>query len=73
MKQITVAAAKTIEQSEAGQNDVWFDGFDTIAEAKKRAKYYLSDDYMRSGEMSEPLGYAQVIVDGEVHSDFFRK
>jgi hypothetical protein len=73
MKSIIVAAAHTQEQVEAGQCDIWDDFNDTIAQARDRARYYLTDEYQRSAEMSSPLTYSQVIVDGEVHSDFFRK
>lgn len=71
-KQIEVRAARTQEQVLNHQCDI-VDTFDTIGEAKKRAKHYLTDEYQRLVEMSEPLGYAQVVVDGECLYDYFRK
>lgn len=47
---------------------------DTLAEAKQRAKYVLSDDYQRDCEASAPCGYSQVVrlSDGVVMYDCFR-
>lgn len=53
---------------------------DTLKEAKQRAKYSLTVDFQRSGEMSEPFNYARVVVyDGPsyarvetLHSEFWR-
>jgi hypothetical protein len=33
---------------------------DTLAEAKRRARYTVSEEFRQSGEMSTVLGYAQV-------------
>lgn len=33
---------------------------DTLAEAKKRARYSVSEEFRQSAEMSTVLGYAQV-------------
>lgn len=71
-KQIEVRAAKTQSQVIDHQCDI-VDSFDTIAEAKKRAKYYLTDDYQQRIESSEPMRYAQVVVNGECVEDYFRK
>ena len=49
------------------------DEFDTIGEAKRKAKYYLTDDYQRVIESSRPMTYAQVVVNGECVADYFRK
>lgn len=46
---------------------------ETIAEAKKRAKYYLTEDYMNSCESTTMLGYSQVKVNGVVEYDYFGK
>jgi hypothetical protein len=70
--QIEVRAAKTQSQVLDHQCDI-VDSFDTIAEAKKRAKYYLTDDYQQRIESSEPIRYAQVWVNGECVEDYFRK
>jgi hypothetical protein len=43
--------------------------FDTLKEAKAHARYYLSPAYTRKSETSTPLGYARVLVDGEVVYD----
>lgn len=72
-KQITVLGFSSQEDCQLGGGACVEDFHcDTIAEAKRRARYILTDDFMRMGEMSEPLGYSQVLVNGECHSDFFR-
>ena len=45
---------------------------DTIKEAKAVAKNVLTTAYARSGEMKEPFGYSQVVVNGEVLHDYFK-
>jgi hypothetical protein len=61
------------------QNQLENDGCDveqeceTIAQAKKRAKYYLTEEYMNSCESTTMLEYAQVKVNGVVEYDFFGK
>jgi hypothetical protein len=48
------------------------EGFETIALAKKYAKRVLTADFLRVIESSGlPFNYAQVIVNGECHSDYF--
>jgi hypothetical protein len=57
---------------------------DTITEAKarlkmvpngkgKRERYLFSESYQRLIEASEPLRYAQILIDGECLSDYFAK
>jgi hypothetical protein len=46
---------------------------DTIAYAKKRARYYLTEEYMNSSESSTMLGYAQVCVNGICEYDYSGK
>lgn len=54
---------------------------DTIAEAKKFARYSLTPEYQASNEFSEPMNYAQVRATEEVRgeerdvcvADYFRK
>ncbi len=48
---------------------------DTIKEAQRLAKYYVSGDYEKhmGADASEPLRYSQVVVDGACHSDYFAK
>ena len=69
-KRITVLTATS-------QDTVDTDSFEiecqTIAEAKKRAKYHLTEDYMNMCEMSAPYGYSQVLVNGVCEYDFFGK
>ena len=69
-RKIIVKAARTQEYVENGQCDVVFE-FDTLKEARTRAKYYLSDDYRRTSESSERLGYSAVFVNGECVNDYF--
>lgn len=71
-KTIEVRAARTQQDVLDHECDVVFT-FDTIAEAKAKAQYYLTDDYQRASEMSQPLGYAQVVVNGDCLYDFWRK
>jgi hypothetical protein len=71
IKTIEVRAAHSQEAVLNHQCDT-VDSFDTVAEAKKRAKYYLTDEYQRVIESSEPMRYAQVVVNGECRYDYFR-
>jgi hypothetical protein len=70
-KKIEVRAAHTQEAVLNHQCDI-VDEFDTIGEAKKKAKHYLTDDYQRTIESSEPMRYAQVVVNGECLYDYSR-
>lgn len=73
-KKIVVAGYYSVEDRDNGRGADVFDEYcDTIAEAKERARYMLTDDCSKSCEMSRPLTYSQVLVNGECHSDFFRK
>jgi len=57
--------------------------FDSIKEAKRKLefvpegkgkeRYLFSSEYQRIVEASEPLRYAQIIVDGECLYDYFAK
>ena len=69
-KRITVLAAISQEQLENCGCDVEHE-CETLTEAKKRAKYYLSGEYMRTTESSTQLGYAQVRVNDECVADYF--
>lgn len=71
-KTIEVRAAHSQAQVLDHQCDI-VDEFDTIAEAKRKAKYYLTDEYQRVIESSEPMRYSQVMVNGECVADYFRK
>lgn len=43
----------------------------TLTEAKRRARYYLTDEYMQVSECSQRLGYSQVLLNGICVADFF--
>lgn len=71
-KRIIVLAARTQDELDAKGADVEVrNGYDTIAEAKKRAKYFLTEEYRLVSEASERLGYSQVLVNGECVADYF--
>jgi len=72
-KTITVRAAETQEKMLNDGCDVDNNCCETLAEAKKRAKYYLSAEYMNRSESTVMMGYAQVLVNGECVADFFGK
>lgn len=72
MTRIVVLAAVSQEQLENDGCDVEQE-CETIAEAKKRAKYYLTEEYMNSAESTVMLGYAEVRVNGVCAYDFFGK
>ena len=68
---ITVRAYQSFEDMNSGC-DIESE-FDTIREAKQRAKYYLSEEFRISAEASKRLTYAQIInADGVCIEDFFR-
>jgi len=49
---------------------VLVDEFDTIKEAKARAKWWLTEEAQNRIERTLRFGYSQVIVDGVVRFDF---
>lgn len=67
-KRITALAATSQESLERDAFEV---ECETIAQAKKRAKYYLTKEYMNDIESSTQLGYSQVLVNGECLYDYF--
>jgi hypothetical protein len=69
---IVVLAAVSQKQLENDGCDVEQE-CETITHAKKRAKHYLTEEYMHSAESTTMLGYAQVKVNGIVEHDFFGK
>lgn len=69
---IEVRAARTQDAVLDGQCDI-VERCDTIAEAKRLAKRYLTDEYQQVIETSDPMAYAQVVVNDEVAYDFFRR
>ncbi len=72
MKTIFVLACESQRDVLDGQCAV-SDECDTVKEAKHRAKYVLTDAFQRSCEMARPLGYSQVVVNGECVYDYFRR
>jgi len=71
MKTIEVRAAYCMNDLESGRIASERVGFDTVSEATKYAKRCLSVQFQASEELSRPLGYSVVIVNGARHSDFF--
>jgi len=71
-KTIEVRAARTQSAVLNHQCDV-VQSFERIGDATKYAKRCLTDEYQHSGEASEPLQYAQVVVNDECLYDYFRK
>ena len=69
----TVLAAKDFRSLLNNGADVTT-GADTLTEAKSRARYYLTTEYMNRCEVSEQLGYSQVVKGflDEVVIDFSR-
>jgi hypothetical protein len=41
-------------------------GADTLKEAKKKAKYWLTEDYMHACESSQRIQVVRILRDGEV-------
>lgn len=72
-KIIAILAARTQEDLETKGADVEEIHFQTIGEAKQRARYLLTEEYQRITESSYQLGYAQIRVNGHVSRDYFRK
>lgn len=69
-KQITVLAAVSKQQLDSSGCDAEC-VCETIGEAKRRAKYYLSEEYMRACESTVMLNYAEIRVNGKVEYDFY--
>lgn len=69
-KIIKVLAARSQEQLENDGADVEQE-FDTLKDARERAKYYLSETFRLTSEASERLGYSQVLVNDECVNDYF--
>jgi hypothetical protein len=69
-KEIVILAAKSQDELEKGA-DVEERNCLTVAEAKRRAKYFLTEEYRVASESSERLGYSQVLVNNECVADYF--
>lgn len=75
MKTIEIRVASSQEAVLNHQCDIVENHFDTIKEAKEKAKYYVSGDYEKylGDDASEPMRYAQVWVNDELVQDYFKK
>jgi hypothetical protein len=71
MKRITILAAVSLGDLCDNGAAVEDRDFDTLGDAKRRARYLLTEEYRRITESAECLGYAQVLVDGECVADYF--
>jgi hypothetical protein len=70
-QQITILAAADIDTLEEKGADVEDNNFETVASAKKRARYLLTEEYRIASECSTRLGYSRVLVNGKCVADFF--
>lgn len=68
---IKVLAAESREAFERLGAVVVLDHFQTLRQARERARHLLTEDYRLTCEASERLGYAQVLVNEECEYDFF--
>lgn len=75
MKQrsIWVQVARTREEFDRDGCEFMLDHFDTLAEAKTKAQYLLTESYQLISEASEPYGYAQVLLNGRPVADYHGK
>lgn len=71
-RKIEILAARTMQAVLDGQCEI-VESADTLKEARGRARHLLTEEFQHLGEMSEPLRYVQITVDGSVHSDFFAR
>ena len=67
---IVVLAAVDFDSLEAKGADMEDTHCQTVSEAKKRARYFLTEEFMNRSESTTMLTYAQVKVDGRVIADF---
>ena len=70
-KQITVLAAVDFDSLETKGADMEDTYCQTVAEAKKRARYFLTEEFMNRSESTVMLSYAQVKVNGICVADYF--
>lgn len=68
MKQITVIAYMDRNNTRYSDFDLTFD---TVKEAKAKAKYWVSKDYPKFNEGTREFDYTQVVVNGECIADYF--
>ncbi len=69
---ITVLAAASRDALDSRGADVEELHCETVAQARKRARYLLSEEYRIASECSERLGYSRVLVNGICVTDFVR-
>ena len=70
-KRIVVLAARDQDTLERSGADVESDYFTNLVDAKRYARYVLTEQYQRVCEASERIGYAQVLVNGNCVYDVF--
>jgi hypothetical protein len=68
-KTIKVLAAGSVEDLQSNGPKIEEDR-DTIADAKNRARYLITEEFAKTAECAT-MGYAQVVVNGECVADFF--
>ncbi len=72
MKTYTVRAYRSQETVNDGCD--YDSQYEKLSDAKKAARYSVTEDFAKSGEMSEPFGYADVKdQDGNCLFDCFAK
>lgn len=75
-KKILLLAAKNESDVIDRQCDIVYE-YDSIKEAKERAKYYVSGDYEKylgaDADGLEPIRDARIEVNGDVHSEYYKK
>lgn len=69
----TVLAARDIETLESRGADVEETHCETGVEARRRARYLLTEEYRIASECSERMGYSRVVANGECIADYFAK
>lgn len=68
-----VLAAKDIETLENRGADVEEKHCETGVEARRRARYLLTEEYRVNSESSERLGYSRVLANGTCVADYFAR
>jgi hypothetical protein len=64
-EQVTDFAARTLNELETKGTNVEDVHFETVSEAEKRTKYFLTETFRLTSESSDRLGFSQVLVNGK--------
>lgn len=72
-KQYVVLAAADIQSLENKGADVEDTYCETAVEARRRARYLLTEEYRLASESSSLLGYSRVLLNGVCVADYFGK